>query len=631
MRPGAWGRPAQCDPVLPGADAIRLDILTMTILSDKMQIIVYFLRSKLNWVVFTLCCSVCVAVFEGINVAAIFPIVQSVISPGETTQAYGPVIKTVNSILSFSPIDDVFISSCFFLAVATAFKSFFSLCYTYCSNKLSQLARKEIQDLIYEKTIDSDMLSLQDQKQGTLLYRLLTAPVNVGTTLKLIPDIVYQAIRILALLVLLVSISWKASVFIIGIGIVFGFIVKVMSRQSYRFGKEVTTALSEQTIIANESISGIRQIKIYGAENQWRGKFASKVHDYYHYKLKSQLLNASPMILLEPIIILVIVIIGIQVRLAYADRFTDILPVFSVYAFAIIRINPSLSTIGQLRMLVMNVFPDLEICHKAMKSQTRFIDDGDRVVDAFKTGIEFINIGFSYPERDLLFEDLTFSIRKGQTTAFVGASGIGKSTVMDLLIRLYDPNTGVIRVDGIDLKDIRIASWREKIGYVSQESFVFHATIEENITFGLKRYSTESVVEAAKAAYAHEFISQFPKGYDTVVGDRGMKLSGGQKQRIAIARAIIRKPDLIIFDEATSALDNISEKQVQKAIDTISEEYTVILIAHRLSTIQGADNILILSDRRIVEQGEHADLLKRKGAYWRLYNKSLSEADTMMI
>jgi ABC-type multidrug transport system fused ATPase/permease subunit len=213
-------------------------------------------------------------------------------------------------------------------------------------------------------------------------------------------------------------------------------------------------------------------------------------------------------------------------------------------------------------------------------------------------------------------------INKGETIAIVGPSGAGKSTLMDLLVRLYDPTHGNIKVDKIGLKDIKIDTWRNKIGYVSQDPFIFHATIDENISFAENKYSEEEIIAAARNANAHEFICEFPDGYQTVVGDKGMKLSGGQKQRITIARAIIRKPELIIFDEATSSLDTISENLVQKAIDEISKKYTVIIIAHRLSTIQNADRIIVLDNKRIAEEGKHSELLSFKGVYWALYNQA---------
>jgi len=589
------------------------------------KILFSFLKNYICLVIIIIITSLGFAVFESVNVAAIFPVVNSILTESGYVEDYGRIITIINETIQFLPFEDLFFSACFFLIVAAFFKSFFFLLFTYFSNKLSQLSRRDLQAKIYEKFIDSDYQFFLDHKQGALLYRLLNAPVNVGTTLKLIPDIFIQGVKIVFLIILLFSMSPKASLGMLAVGSVFAFLVKKLSDRSYGFGRQITQALSDQTTIANESISGIRQIKIYSSQNTWIKRFKDRIDTYYRFKLRSQIFNAIPVIVLEPVIIIAIGLIGIILKFRYGENFVNLLPVLMVYAFAIIRINPSLSIIGQHRMLIMNVLPDLQICYSTLSAKTRSIHNGHIMFRSLKEKISFENVCFSYPKRGEIFKDLSIVIKKGQVTAIAGPSGAGKSTLMDLLVRLFDPIKGDINIDGIKLKDINISSWRSKIGYVSQEPFIFHATIAENIAFDSAKYSSEEIVEAAKIANAHDFICEFPDGYQTVVGDRGMKLSGGQKQRITIARAIIRKPELIIFDEATSSLDAVSEKLVQQAIDVISKKYTVILIAHRLSTIQGADKILVLDNKRIVEQGNHEELLTLRGIYWRLYNQTISE------
>ena len=219
-----------------------------------------------------------------------------------------------------------------------------------------------------------------------------------------------------------------------------------------------------------------------------------------------------------------------------------------------------------------------------------------------------------------LLKGITFSIKKREVTAIVGPSGAGKSTIVNLLLRLYEVNKGRIAIDRVDLREMTAESYLSKIGYVSQETFIFNGTIGDNIRFGLDHVSPEEIIEAAKVANAHEFILSSEKKYETVVGDAGIKLSGGQRQRIAIARAMLRKPEIIILDEATSSLDNISERAVQEAIYKISQHTTVLIIAHRLSTIQKADKIIVLDQGRIVEDGTHGELLQKGKAYFQMYH-----------
>lgn len=237
--------------------------------------------------------------------------------------------------------------------------------------------------------------------------------------------------------------------------------------------------------------------------------------------------------------------------------------------------------------------------------------------ETFSKGITFNNVSFGYNEK-LVLDGLNFEIKKGQTVALVGPSGGGKSTISDLIPRFYDVKSGAISFDGIDIRDLQIASFRSQIGVVSQESILFNDTIFNNISFGLDNISQAEVEAAAKIANAHNFIIATEKGYETNIGDRGMKLSGGQKQRLNIARAVLRNPAILILDEATSALDTESEKLVQEAINNLMKNRTSLVIAHRLSTIKNADVILVLEAGKIIEQGSHAELIQHDGLYKKL-------------
>ena len=273
-------------------------------------------------------------------------------------------------------------------------------------------------------------------------------------------------------------------------------------------------------------------------------------------------------------------------------------------------------------MQIMGTLPDCEAVYSIRTDKITHIKDGEKELGLIKSGIEFNNVTFAYKGREKIMDGVSLTFEKGRTTAIVGSSGSGKTTLVNLVLRLYDVSDGRIEIDGVDIRQYRLASWLEKIGFVSQETIIFNDTVRNNITFG-STYSDEEISKVCQYANADGFISELPNGYETLVGDKGMRLSGGQKQRIAVARAMIRNPEILIFDEATNALDNISEAAVQRAIDEIARDHTVIIIAHRLSTIANADKIIVLGNGHVLEEGTHKELMARGGAYYELYRSQV--------
>ena len=397
--------------------------------------------------------------------------------------------------------------------------------------------------------------------------------------------------------------------------------IKLISvRISYKAGIKQRESGQQERVILTEYADGAKQIKVFETFEYWKDAFDKALTTFWFHHRKNYFWSKFPQILLWMVLYTGIGTIVIVIKILYPGRALLMLPLLGTFAAAVLILLPKLSAFGSLRMGFMNSMPDVEAVYDVLKEE-RYgkIKNGSKKFIGLKKGLFLRNVSFSHKERDILLDDINIEIKKDQTVALVGSSGSGKSTIVNLLLRLYDVEKGGIYIDDTNIKEYDIFSYLKKVGFVSQDTFILNATIKENISFG-RDFSDEEIIDAAKKADAHNFIKKLPNEYNTIVGDKGLRISGGEQQRIAIARAMIRKPEILILDEATSSLDNVSENIVQKAIDKASKNCTTFMIAHRLSTIQNADVINVLDNGKIVESGSHQELLKKKGKYWELHN-----------
>lgn len=456
---------------------------------------------------------------------------------------------------------------------------------------------------------------------GKLMSRVVTDLFDISELAHHGPEDVFISIlKIVGSFILLLNINVK-------ITLILFVITLVMLYFSYFYNKRMRYIFKENRVkIANvnaqiqDSLSGIRVVKSFANENIERIKFNEGNREFLDTKEKSYYLMGrffSMNGFFQGMLYLSVVVFG-GIFISTGDIQVSDLVVYILY------INIFLNPIEKLvnfteqyqkgisgfeRFLeIMNTDPDI----KDKKGAVEIKD--------VKGKIEFKNVSFSYDNKNSILNNINMNIECGKTAAIVGPSGSGKTTFCNIIPRFYEIYEGMVTIDGIDIKDIKLKSLRRNIGIVQQDVYIFGGTIKDNIAYGDSNASEEEIIKAAKKANAHEFIMRLENGYDTYVGERGVKLSGGQKQRISIARVFLKNPPILILDEATSALDNESERYIQKSLERLSENRTTIVIAHRLSTIKNADKIVVLTQEGIKETGTHAELLLKDGVYAKLYN-----------
>ncbi len=482
---------------------------------------------------------------------------------------------------------------------------------------------KDIRDRLY-KHIQTLSLGYFHKKQtGSITSIVMNDVEQLQVALAVVFQRLFvEPINILTFVTLLFIISWKLALIAIVILPLAGIAIISIGRSIRRKSRRTQSKIAEIMQILTETLSSIRIVKAFVNEKEEVKKFTGESQHYFKLLLKRARLDLISAPVTESFGVIIGVVLlwygGMEVLSNQGVSAEDFIR-FIVILFSILGPIKQMSNVN-LRIQVGAA--SAERIFELLDTPPEIVEKADAVdLGEFKKAIEFDLVHFEYNDGDeLVLDELSFTINKGEVVAMVGPSGSGKSTIADLIPRFYDVSTGVIRIDGHDLRDATLASIRGQMGIVTQEVILFNDTIRNNIAYAQPNVSDEAIRKAAEAANALEFIEQTPSGFDTLIGERGVNLSGGQKQRLAIARALLKNPPILILDEATSALDTESEKKVQKAIETLMKDRTALVIAHRLSTVQNADKIVVIEQGRVVETGTHSELYEKGGLYRRLYD-----------
>ena len=473
---------------------------------------------------------------------------------------------------------------------------------------------------MYDHLVGLDLGFFARVRTGQIVSRLTTEIEHLRALVtaelsKLLSSAFEFAVALTAMLLISWRLTLAAFVVIPAAMAIWGPLVKVLRRRD----REVLHMGGEVNAHISETLGGIRLVKASAAEERERARFRQLTGAYFRDFMRAERARAMAAPMTEMLAAVgTVVLLFYGARLVVAGDLTG--PQFIVFLTLSVKLYAPVKNLAKFPATAQ---PGLVAAERVFE----FLDatpeitgpPAPRPLPTFERVIEYEHVSFAYRDGEPALHDVSLEVPKGSIVALVGPSGSGKSTLVDLLARFFDPTEGRIRIDGIDLRDVALADLRGLIGFVAQETVLFHDTVRANIAYGVEGATLDRIEAVARAAHAHEFIRRLPHGYDTVVGERGVELSGGQRQRIAIARALLRDAPILVLDEATSSLDTESERVIQDAVERLLQGRTVFVIAHRLSTVQRADQILVLDRGRVVERGTHASLLAESGLYRRLY------------
>jgi len=561
---------------------------------------------------------------EGLGISLFIPFLQSLSQNSNPTVSDNALISLLNQVLSIVPASQRLVIIPLFIFGTIVLKNGLNYSNSVLLAWLNSRISHRLRSRIFDQLLNVSYSFLETKDSGKLLNTLATETWRTSEALGILVNLIVSSCTTVVYVALLLLISWKLTLLVGGITLLISLIIQVVTRQSKVLGQkavQVNAALGRRMY---EGLAGMRTIRAFGQEPYEQKQFDQASEQVRNIFMKLDTLSASVNPLYD--VLSALLVLSIMMIALLQDR--TALPTLLTFLFILYRLQPQMQLLGSHRVKLLMLASSVDdVMYFLEPSDKPYIRSGNIAFSGLQQAISLESVSFRYnPQDQPALQTISISIPRGKTTAFVGPSGAGKSTLVNLICRFYEVSEGEIYVDNRPLKALDLPSWRRHLAIVSQDIYIFSNTIRENIAYGRLDATEAEIIAAAKQANAHEFIMQLPQSYDTKVGDRGIRLSGGQRQRIALARAIIRNPDILILDEATNALDTISEHLIQEALNTFSHNRTVIVIAHRLSTIEKADQIIVLEKGQVVESGNLQQLLQLNGLFAKLHRLQYNQS-----
>ncbi len=474
---------------------------------------------------------------------------------------------------------------------------------------------------------DLDLGFYHSKSVGDILYRLDEDVYSIDSFVDLLVDVVLlNLLTAIFILIITFNLNWKVTLISLGFFPFYIIAQKYFGEKIRKQKQRIINRLTDMLSFLEENITGIKAIKSFALETKKLGEYTDKSKKIIRMNLRMDLLESFSEGIVGIITFIPLIIILWYGSLQVIAGVLTIGSLIAIYTY-IGKLFDPIASLGSINVALQTTLVSVNRVFQFMDTKTKIKEKKDaRELKNPNGHIMFTDVSFHYYPNEPIIEHINFEIKPGQMVGLVGPSGAGKTTLGNLLFRFFDATNGNVSIDGVDIRDLKIKSIRDAIGIVSQESILFNISLKENIRFGKQNASDAEVIRAAKLAHIHDFIVRQPKGYNTKVGERGVKLSGGEKQRISIARVFLKNPKILILDEATSSLDSESEFLIQKALQRVTQGRTTLVIAHRLSTIRNADKILVLKDRKIKEQGGFVQLMKKKGLFYHFYKTQFAKA-----